>query len=202
MRAFFSICVILLLFGCSSSEQDSTALVEIKEWRKRQKEEFLDPNKSPLSNEEREKFKDHDYFPIDLAYRVEAKFQAVEKRTAFKMTTTAGTTQLYNKLGDLRFKLKGEELSLEAYAPARGFSLSNLKPMVFLPIKDGTNGNTTYEGGRYLYISAMPEGDIWTLDFNQLYNPYCVYNERIVCPLVPEANHLSISIEAGVRGPE
>ena len=43
-----------------------------------------------------------------------------------------------------------------------------------------------------------PENTI-ELNFNNTYNPYCVYNEEYSCPLTPRKNHLAIPIIAGVK---
>jgi len=69
---------------------------------------------------------------------------------------------------------------------------------LFLPFTDLTNGEQTYMGGRYLDLS-IPEGDTIVLDFNRAYNPYCVYNKKYSCPLVPPVNALNTKISAGIK---
>ena len=70
--------------------------------------------------------------------------------------------------------------------------------MNFLPFLDETNGETTYGGGRYIE-TRIPEGDVLTIDFNKAFNPYCAYNEKYSCPIVPRENYLRIAITAGVK---
>jgi hypothetical protein len=41
--------------------------------------------------------------------------------------------------------------------------------------------------------------NIWTIDFNKAYNPYCAYNHNYSCPIVPLENDLEIAINAGVK---
>jgi uncharacterized protein (DUF1684 family) len=69
---------------------------------------------------------------------------------------------------------------------------------LFLPFLDNTNGDTTYGGGRYIDL-RIPEGDTIEIDFNKAYNPYCAYNSRYSCPIVPRENYLDTNIEAGVK---
>jgi uncharacterized protein (DUF1684 family) len=45
----------------------------------------------------------------------------------------------------------------------------------------------------------IPEGDSLIIDFNKAYNPYCVYNKKYSCPLVPRVNYLQTEIQAGVK---
>ena len=37
------------------------------------------------------------------------------------------------------------------------------------------------------------------VDFNKSYNPYCAYNEKFSCPLVPLENLLDTKVEAGEK---
>jgi len=37
------------------------------------------------------------------------------------------------------------------------------------------------------------------IDFNEAFNPYCAYNDKYSCPIVPRVNYLPIKIEAGVK---
>jgi uncharacterized protein (DUF1684 family) len=76
---------------------------------------------------------------------------------------------------------------------------------LFLPVRDGTSGDTTYGGGRYLTDSVkgthgrgveLVDGVV-RLDFNYLYNPSCAYDDRWACPLAPPENTVTARIEAG-----
>jgi len=68
----------------------------------------------------------------------------------------------------------------------------------FLPFFDETNGDETYEGGRYLDIELKSEKS-FVLDFNLAYSPYCVYNYRYSCPVPPKGNLVDTRILAGER---
>jgi uncharacterized protein (DUF1684 family) len=37
------------------------------------------------------------------------------------------------------------------------------------------------------------------IDFNKAYNPYCAYNPKYSCPVVPIANHLETEVMAGEK---
>jgi uncharacterized protein (DUF1684 family) len=75
---------------------------------------------------------------------------------------------------------------------------------IFLPLRDGTAGQSTYGGGRYLLDTVkgadldVEDGGL-VLDFNFAYNPSCAYDPRWVCPLAPAANRLPVPVEAGER---
>jgi uncharacterized protein (DUF1684 family) len=44
----------------------------------------------------------------------------------------------------------------------------------------------------------VPKYDTVAIDFNLAYNPYCAYNYKYSCPIVPLENILDIDINAGV----
>lgn len=69
---------------------------------------------------------------------------------------------------------------------------------LFLPFLDDTNGDATYGGGRYIDL-RIPKNDIIKIDFNTAYNPYCAYNGKYSCPIVPSENYLPVKVEAGVK---
>jgi hypothetical protein len=73
---------------------------------------------------------------------------------------------------------------------------------LFLPLRDGMAGETTYGGGRYL---LAPSPDLGTrgrrliIDLNFLYHPSCRYDSSWLCPLAPPGNTITAAIEAGER---
>jgi uncharacterized protein (DUF1684 family) len=76
---------------------------------------------------------------------------------------------------------------------------------LFLPLRDGTAGTTTYGAGRYLLDTAKGadlggtlDGSI-VVDLNFAYHPSCRYDDRWQCPLAPAGNMTSTKIEAGER---
>ena len=73
----------------------------------------------------------------------------------------------------------------------------NERDNLFLPFIDDTNGNESYGGGRYINLD-IPQVDNLIIDFNSAFNPYCVYDEKYSCPIVPRENYLPLEIKAGV----
>ncbi len=79
---------------------------------------------------------------------------------------------------------------------------------VFLPLRDGTAGDESYGGGRYLLdtakgadLGAAPgqTGDRLVVDLNFLYHPSCRYDDAWLCPLAPPDNSVTARVEAGER---
>lgn len=173
------------------------ALDEIAVHRKKQQDEMRDPAKSRLRDkEEIKKFIGLNYFPPDLSYRVKAKFIKIEKPLLFKMKTSTTRFADYSKFGELRFTLNGVDYTLEVYQE-RGLP-KEYADYLFVPFADKTNGNETYDIGRYIDIK-IPDSDEVILDFNKCYNPYCSYNPNYSCEIPPEANNLPVGIRAGEK---
>jgi len=77
---------------------------------------------------------------------------------------------------------------------------------LFLPLRDGTAGDGSYGGGRYLLDTAKGAdlGGTTTalvVDLNFAYHPSCRYDSRWLCPLAPPGNTLTSRVEAGERMP-
>lgn len=182
----------------TSAGQTDSAIADIKNHRKEQEAEFRNPEKSPLDKKQRKKFKGLNYFPIDLQYRVKATFVRTENPVLFKMKTTTDRLPEYRKYGEVRFTLHGQERVLEVYQSPDIIKRPGLEDYLFIPFTDDTNGEETYDVGRYLDL-RIPQSEEIVLDFNKSYNPYCSYGGAYSCPIPPEANHLPVRIEAGEK---
>jgi uncharacterized protein (DUF1684 family) len=171
---------------------------EINAFRAELNRDFANPESSPLEEEDREKFEALEFFPIDLEYRIKARFVRTPDQQPFEMITTTDRRPVYEKYGECHFEIEGRAFVLEVYQSHRLREKDGYENYLFLPFKDHTNGSASYGGGRYIDL-RIPEGETIIIDFNQSYNPYCAYNYRYSCPLVPEVNHLEVPIPAGVK---
>ena len=70
-------------------------------------------------------------------------------------------------------------------------------------VRDGSNGDATYGGGRYLLDTVKGadlghEDDMIILDFNYAYLPSCVHLPLVV-PVGPPGERTEFAVEAGER---
>lgn len=178
--------------------QDEVALQEILEHRTHQDEEMRDAEKSPLEKSELEAFTGLNYFLPDLTYRVTARFIKNENPTVFKMKTTTPRLPEYVKYGEVHFTLRDTAYVLEVYQNQQLMEVEGYEDYLFIPFTDRTNGDQTYEVGRYLNL-RVPKTDELVIDFNLCYNPYCSYNNNYSCPIPPAVNSLPTAIRAGEK---
>jgi uncharacterized protein (DUF1684 family) len=160
--------------------------------------EFANPAESPLTAEDLKAFKALDFYPIDAKYRVEAVFVRTPNEKIFKMKTSTTRAPEYVKYGELRFVLDGKACQLNLYQNIELVKKEGFADYLFLPFFDLSCGKESYIGGRYLDL-RIPKGNTIIIDFNKAYNPYCAYNHKYSCPIVPLENNLDLAILAGVK---
>jgi len=134
------------------------------------------------------------YFPIDEMYAVPASLEPAAERTRLQVPTSTGKIRDIERIGTLRFMVKGQKMSLTAFHELDQPQITRL----FVPFADPTNGTETYAAGRYMELDPTPTG-IYVVDFNVAYHPYCYYNEAFDCPFPPKENRLEMPIRAGER---
>jgi len=159
---------------------------------------FKDASISPLKEKDLKNFKGLDFFAFDSSYVVNAVLTRTPEEKSFKMKTTTDRLPEYIKHGIVTFDLFDKSYSLNIYRNLDIINKEGYQDYLFLPFLDDTNGFESYGGGRYIDLDVT-EDDSLVIDFNSAYNPYCTYNEKYSCPIVPRENYLSIKIKAGVK---
>jgi len=137
------------------------------------------------------------YFPIDEMYAVPAALEPAAERTRLQVPTSTGQIRDIERIGTLKFTVKGQTMRLTAFHELDQPRVARL----FVPFSDLTTGTETYSAGRYMEFDPTPTG-IYVIDFNMAYHPYCYYNEEYDCPYPPKENRLEMPIRAGERLPK
>ncbi|WP_396591981.1 DUF1684 domain-containing protein [Allomuricauda sp. R78024] len=176
----------------------SSAIKEVINFQKNLNATFKNPETSPLPDRYRKDFEGLDFFEPDTNYIVRAKFERTPDAIPFLLATTTDEKTEEVVYGIAHFQLNGIKHKLEIYQTLDLMDTEEYKDYLFLPFLDETNGTETYGGGRYIDLT-IPEGDTILIDFNRAYNPYCVYNKKYSCPLVPRQNYLRTNMRAGVK---
>lgn len=141
------------------------------------------------------------FYPIDRKYAVSAQFDRIADAPWFNMPTSGTISKAFRIYGILRFTLDGQPLRLHVYQSQNLLNDPRYANYLFIPFTDKTNGETTYEAGRYIDLSTevLNADDFW-LDFNKAYNPYCAYiSNKYNCPVPPKENDLVVEIKAGEK---
>ncbi|MGE3801981.1 MAG: DUF1684 domain-containing protein [Candidatus Kapaibacterium sp.] len=198
--------VALLITGCgkdqemrSNREQKGEHSSEFSAWQERiiegreEKDRMFAGKDSPLPEEMRSGFSGLSYYPPDITYRVDVRFERFEEKEEVTIGTSTGKARQMSRVGRLHFVIGNDSLQLTAFesVPPHG--------SLFIPFGDESNSIQTYAGGRYIDLSVDLLESTSQLDFNEAYNPYCAYSEAWSCPLVPRENYLPVPIQAGEK---
>ena len=186
---------LLLILNCENKKRYDKSFTP---FQKEMNEFFKDASISPLKEKDLKNFKGLDFFAFDSSYVVNAALTRTPEEKSFKMKTTTDMLPEYIKYGIVKFDLFGKSYSLNIYKNLEDINKEGYREYLFLPFLDDTNGFESYGGGRYIDLD-IPEGNNLVIDFNSAYNPYCVYDEKYSCPIVPRDNYLSIKINVGVK---
>ena len=166
---------------------------EIGDFRKGKDKYFGGSEDSPLTPEQRKRFRGLRYFPEDPALQFVLSVEEFpeDQREVVQMATSSGDNAPHVRWGQLKFEVDGVPLALTVYRDADGDEY-------FLPFLDATTGEESYADGRYLDLPATGDGCL-VVDFNYAYNPYCAYNPQWNCPIAPAENRLPVAITAGEK---
>lgn len=167
-----------------------------RRWRQQRDKLFREHPDSPLPIKDRKPGTRLPYYSYDPACRFEAEVEPLSQPVHLSVDLRQDGALELERMGRVRFKHQGSSFSLTLYW------LQGYGGGVFLPFRDGTNGQETYGGGRYLLDSIKgadlgSRGNRLILDFNFAYNPSCAYDAAWHCPLAPPENWLTVPVRAG-----
>ena len=130
-------------------------------------------------------------FPIDLRYRVTAKWLPSDGKKTVDVPNVLGDLTPTPIAGTAVFTLDGHEYSLTDLGgdPDKG---------LFFVFNDLTSKTDTYPGGRFLETDPASNGTV-VLDFNRAYSPPCSVTPYATCPLAPKENRLTVAIPVGEK---
>ena len=196
MKKLLFIINFLFLFGANAQEKWTEESAKLSQ--EQLNKEYATVGESPLMDEDLAVFKGLNFFPINSKFAVEATFVRTENEKIFKMKTSTARLPEYVKYGEFHFTIDNVVYKLNVYQNIDLTKKEGYEDYLFLPFSDLTCGKESYIGGRYIDM-RIPKSETIIIDFNTAYNPYCAYNQKYSCPIVPFENDLSIEIRAGVK---
>jgi len=131
------------------------------------------------------------FFPLDMNYRVTATFAPSDGKKTVAVPNVLGDVTPSPVVGEVRFKLNGQDLTLTSFEGDQKEGLSFV-------ISDLTSKTDTYPGGRFLDTDPVADGKV-VLDFNRAYSPPCSVTPYATCPLAPKDNHLPVALPVGEK---
>ena len=143
-------------------------------------------------NPDRLNFKGTEFYPADLKWRLDARFELYNPPKAMPITNVLGMESSESSPGAVKFEVNGKEYRLDAITEKD-------EPRLFMIISDTTSGKDSYPAGRYLYVDPPDASGHLIIDFNKAYSPPCAFTKFATCPLPPRQNRLPFAVEAGEK---
>lgn len=165
-------------------------------WRSGRDELLGQHPDSPLTEAARRDFPGLTFGDYDPAYRFTSRLESVQGEHLDVGTAGDGVVP-FERIGRVRL---GELGTLDVWW------LGSYGGGIFLPLRDGSAGTTSYGGGRYL-LDTVKSADLGgddqhlVLDLNFTYHPSCAYNPAWSCPLAPPGNRLTVEVPVGEHLP-
>ncbi len=186
--------LVVPLMACGSQPREEDYTAKIGAIRAAKDDSFKSDADSPIPPDKKNALLPLAYFPIDENYAVPATLEPSADRSRIEVPTSIGKIRQLERIGTLRFSLRGQSLRLTAFRDLESRDVNRL----FVPFADHTSGTDTYQAGRYMELDPTPTG-IYVVDFNVAYNPYCYYSPEYDCPFPPKENRLDVPIRAGEK---
>jgi uncharacterized protein (DUF1684 family) len=144
-----------------------------------------------LNSEAARKYAGPVFFPLDVSYRVIGTFAPSDGKRTMDIPNVLGDVTPSPIVGEVHFKLDGQDLTLTAFEGDQAEGLSFV-------ISDLTSKTETYPGGRFLDTEPVVNGKV-VLDFNRAYSPPCSVTPYATCPLAPKENRLNMALPVGEK---
>jgi len=193
--------IVIVIFSLNfqhSKDEVVKHRTEIEKWQNELNHEFADSAASCLSPLDRARFHALDFYPINISYSVQARFERTKDEKEFGMKTTTDRLPIYIRYGIAHFSLDGKDLKINIYQNVKFSKTDKYKDYLFMLFNDQSSVKDSYGGGRYIDL-RIPQGDSILIDFNRAYNPYCAYNHKYSCPIPPDDDYLDVNILAGCK---
>ena len=138
-----------------------------------------------LKNPAIQAFKGFKSYEARSDFIFEADFKYFESAHLESVDSKLGLPDVTDFIGQVHFTYNSVSYSLDIGSEG------------FVMVGDLTSGESTYGGGRYIYLDLPQTDGPVTLDFNYLFNPPCAYSEFTTCLFPPRQNQLTFNINAG-----
>src|SRR6266704_4434036 len=165
-------------------------------WRRRRDELFRLHPQSPLPPGDPLRATGLPYWPYDPGLRFELPLLPADGEVSLDVPTSEGVTPM-DRIGRVRLPPPLDAVIDVWWLRQYGGGL-------LLPLRDGTAGQSSYGGGRYVLDTAKGAdlgggpGSL-IVDLNFLYHPSCRYSDAWQCPLAPAGNAIAAPVRAGER---
>lgn len=131
-------------------------------------------------------------YPVDPAFRVEARFVAEPERREL-VDFGSGIADEMVSPGHLELTLGADTFTLRALYE------DSEKKRLYVLFRDGTSGHESYGLGRFVYTPLPDAEGRVVVDLNRTMLPGCAFNDLATCPIPSAENRTAVRITAGEK---
>ena len=195
-KDLLSTTMLLLSLACVPGWGATDPIGEVLQARAEKDAYMRDNPASPFNYEKHPvEFSPLHYFEPSLDWIFESKLTVDAEPEAVTIFDTKGRERKGHVYGSVHFTKDGLRYQVRVYRMA-----TNDTFYYSIWFTDRTTGESTYEVGRYLDFELSTDPDhVYTLDFNQAYNPYCAYTPAYGCAIPRDEDYLDLAITAGEK---
>lgn len=198
MKYFLFLILVTLIFtGCEKYTPEQIKYINyIKEYRQNKDKEFAEDPQSPFNYDSNAHFHPLNYFDPDPDFVFYSKFYPYQTQDTISIFGTKGEERKAVKIGYVKFNYKGADYKLNVY---EGHTKSG-EVYQSIWFTDKTTNKESYGVGRYLDFELFnnPE-NIYKIDFNLAYGPYCSYSAKYSCAIPSKEDYLDLAVTAGEK---
>lgn len=168
----------------------------IENMRQKKDYEMKNDPQSPFNYKGKVHFEPLKYFDVDPSYVFKTKLYEYGNKDTVTVFGTKGEPRKAVRFGYIRFISGGKNIKMNVY---KGVTRTG-QEYYSIWFTDRTTNNESYGVGRYLDFEKVDNPDyIYTIDFNQAYNPYCAYSPNYSCAVPTKDDYVDIEIKAGEK---
>lgn len=188
-----------VMLACCTPEltPEQRAYIASVEKARAEKDEWMrnDPS-SPFRQDTAARFEPLKYFPADPAFVFTSRLYEHAVKETVVILGTKGEERRVERFGHVVWNHAGAERRIAVY---HGVSRAGAE-YYSIWFTDRTTGRETYGVGRYIDFTRHPDPEhVYTVDFNEAYNPYCAYSSRFSCAVPTKEDFIDTEITAGEK---
>ncbi len=162
----------------------------------------FDPQ-SPFRRDSTIQYHGLNWYPPDSEFTFQSKLYRYSSPSPVTIYGTKGEERKMIRYGYFLIDYRGRQyvLNICKRAPKdTQQSFRNDEPLSVW-FTDETTGHETYGVGRYIDIGEeKPDPNfLYTINFNNAYNPYCAYSSLYSCAIPMKEDHLPFAVHAGEK---
>ena len=179
----------IVMIGDDKKEMNVFQYASIK-WNLIVRNELYGIRFRDLESEAVKNFTGIERFPVNEDWKITADFEAYDPPRKISVPNVLGQVDEEPSPGAIVFTRDNQTYRIEAV---------DAGDKLWFIFADGTSGEETYGGGRFLYTEKADSTGKVIVDFNKAYNPPCVLTKFATCPLPPKENYIKLRITAGEK---